>query len=85
MLARDCLNLTQIGKITRGANHAQWFVVFIEHWLNRNEQRPVETVWSDFNRNAATCFECFLDDAGFVFFAGPENVATVACPSSNFG
>ena len=78
MFARDSLDLAQIGKITRSANHSHGLVVFIKDWLNRNQQRTIETIRRDLDRHTATCFECIFNHTRFVFFAGSQDVATLA-------
>ena len=77
MLACDCLDLAQIGEITRSTHDRHRLVVFIKDWLNRNQQRTIETIRSDLDRHTATRFECIFNHTRFVFFAGSQDVATL--------
>ena len=54
MFARNCLDLPQFRKITRGTDDGDGFVCFIEHRLNRHQQRAIQASRRDLDRDAAT-------------------------------
>src|SRR5215213_2558280 len=78
VLACDSLYLAQLGKIACGTHNRDRLIVFIQHRLNRNQQRAIQTTRSDLYRHTAPRLECVFDNTCVGFFAGSEYVAALA-------
>src|ERR1700752_1433034 len=77
MLASHSLDLAQFGKIARRADHSQSFASFVEHRLDRYEQRTIQTLRCDLDRHAATSFDRVFNYARFILFTRTQDVATL--------
>src|SRR6185369_992630 len=83
MFTSDCLNVSQLRKITRRTNNCTCPAVFIKDRLDRDEKRTLELRGIDFDCRAARVCQRLLYHACFSLFTGAENLAALASQQSS--